>query len=311
MDGPEAEGAADAARMRRDPFFNERGLRSGWRLGLWILAVILLNAVGSAVLHPFAGTSQVAWFGLMAAVATVAGWGMLALQGKPLGALGWAADPAAPRDFGLGFGAGAVLILAAVGVLGVAGSVRWVAAGGTASEYGASLAGSFGLFLVAAAAEEAVFRGYGFQALVEGLGPWPATAIMSLLFGAVHSDNPDFGSFGFANIVLAGVLLSVLYLRTRSLWLVTALHMGWNWTMAALHFPVSGLPPAMPLFRVAESGADWWTGGGFGPEAGLAATLVLAAGVAWAMRTPLLRESEKMRALGPLVDHRIGPEWPR
>jgi uncharacterized protein len=39
---------------------------------------------------------------------------------------------------------------------------------------------------------------------------------------------------GLANIFLAGVMLAVAYLRTRSLWFATGVHLGWNWTMATL-----------------------------------------------------------------------------
>jgi hypothetical protein len=106
------------------------------------------------------------------------------------------------------------------------------------------------------------------------------------------------------NIFLAGVLLSLAYVRTRSLWFATGLHAGWNWTMASLFgFPVSGLSIVdTPLYDARETGADWWTGGAFGPEAGLAGTLAVLAGVLWLWRTRALAESERMRARRPLVD---------
>ena len=298
-------------RKRFDPFYNERGMRSGWRIALWLLVAVLLNALFVLALKPFAIVAEAAGFAAMALSATLAGWLVLALQGRRMGALGWALDPASARQSALSFAAGGALILLAVAVLAVAGSVRWVAAPGTMAEYAASLARMLAFFAVAAAAEEALFRGYAFQALVEGTGPWIATGVMSLFFALAHGDNPDFGGVALANIFLAGVLLSLLYLRTRSLWTVTALHLGWNWTMAALHFPVSGLAEGMPAFAVVPRGPAWWTGAGFGPEAGLPATLVLLAGIAWTLRTRRLGQSPGMRALEPLVDARLGPEWPR
>ncbi|HET6762377.1 MAG TPA: CPBP family intramembrane glutamic endopeptidase, partial [Longimicrobiaceae bacterium] len=309
-DGGMGEGGV-GGRKRFDPFFNERGLRSGWRAVLWLLVAVLLNALFVAALKPFAAGGETAGFAAMALAATLAGWLLLAMQGRRIGALGWALDPAAAGQSALSFAAGGVLILLAVAVLAVAGSVRWVAAPGTMAEYAASLARMLAFYTVAAAAEEALFRGYGFQALAEGTGPWIATAVMSLFFALAHGDNPDFGGVALANIFLAGVLLSLLYLRTRSLWTVTALHLGWNWTMSALHFPVSGLAEAMPAFAVVPRGPAWWTGAGFGPEAGLPATLVLLLGIAWTVRTRRLGESPRMRELAPLVDARLGPEWPR
>ena len=152
-------------------------------------------------------------------------------------------------------------------------------------------------------------RGYLFQALVQGIGVWPAVVVSSALFSAGHLANPNVHWIGLANIFLAGVLLAVVYLRTRSLWAATGVHLGWNWVMSGLlDFPVSGLQLDTPLYDAREVGADWWTGGPFGPEAGLAATLVVLAATIWAWRAPLLRESERMRAMRPLVDDRLHPE---
>jgi uncharacterized protein len=308
--GGMGEGAA-TERKRFDPFYNGARMRSGWRLLLWLIVAVLLNALFILALKPFAVAGEAVGFAAMALAATLSGWLLLAMEGRKIGALGWAIDPAAAGQSAVGFAAGGVLILLAVGVLAVAGSVRWVAAPGSVAEYAASLARMLAFFAVAAAAEEALFRGYGLQALTEGIGPWAATVVLSLFFALAHADNPDFGGVALANIFLAGVLLSLLYLRTCSLWMVTALHLGWNWTMAALHFPVSGLAEAMPAFAVVPHGPAWWTGAGFGPEAGLPATFVLLLGIAWTMRSRRLGESERMRGLAPLVDGRLGPAWPR
>ena len=112
-----------------------------------------------------------------------------------------------------------------------------------------------------------------------------------------------------ARKTIAGIMLAVAYLKTRSLWFATAVHLGWNWTMQSLlGFPVSGLNEFdTPLYDVRELGPDAVTGGAFGPEAGVAATLAIAAGTLWMWRTRRLRESARMVALRPLVDTRLGP----
>jgi membrane protease YdiL (CAAX protease family) len=299
--------------------FGPDGVRAGWRILLFAAlayAFFALLALPWAIVMWFAPEAQylsgmTIGFALGLGAALLAGWTMLRwVDDRPAGALGFAMEPAAPRDSLLGFGVGGAILAGAVAVLAMAGTARWVADEGSATEYAATLASALFTFGVAAAAEEAVFRGYPFQALVQGLGAWPATVIASVLFALAHGSNDNVTWVGLANIFLAGIMLSVAYLRTRSLWFATGVHLGWNWTMSALlDFPVSGLQLDTPLYSARETGADWWTGGAFGPEAGVAATLAIAAGTAWMLRTRRIAESGRMRELRPLVDARLGGEW--
>lgn len=304
-------GAVDAV------LFGPYGLRAGWRIGMFCLLFITLFQL----LFPLARTLLSAGgagstAGLLTSAVVVlgasmlAGWVMLAVvDRRPVGALGFAADPAAGRDSAVGFGAGAAMLGLAVVLLAMASMARWVADTGSGWEYVAALARSLAFFAVAAAAEEALFRGYPFQALVQGIGAWPAILASSALFAWGHANNPEVTAVALANIFIAGVMLAVAYLKTRSLWFATAVHLGWNWTMQSLlGFPVSGLKEFdTPLYDVRELGPDILTGGSFGPEAGLVATLTIVAGTVWIWRTPHLRESARMAALRPLVDARLGP----
>ncbi|HEU0055046.1 MAG TPA: CPBP family intramembrane glutamic endopeptidase [Longimicrobium sp.] len=291
------------------------GVRAGWRIVLFLMLAIGF-AFLAAMIAKVAGL-DVASLDVNAAVVLVAfvaaGWIMLALvDRRPLGALGFAADAAAARQTAAGFAVGGGMQLLTVALLAVAGTARWVADDGTTAVYVATLARALALFAVAAAMEEAVFRGYFLQALVQGIGVWPAVLVTSALFSAGHLGNPNVTAISLANIFLAGVWLAVCYLRTRSLWFATAAHLAWNWVMSALlDFPVSGLVRDTPLYSARETGADWWTGGVFGPEGGLAATAVILAGTLWLLRTRAVGESPKMRELRPLVDDRLREEWPR
>jgi hypothetical protein len=309
-----AEHVTEAAAARsgiHTVLYGPYGLRAGWR----ILGYLLLSAGVGVMLASIAAAiggrvAELAGFPVMLGSAVLAGWGMLALvdRRRP-GALGFALDPAAIKDSVAGLGIGGAMLGAAVALLAVASMARWVADDGTVPEYVAALATSFVFFAVAAAAEEAVFRGYAFQALVQGVGVWPAMLASSALFAYLHAGNPNVTPGALANIFLAGVMLAVAYLRTRSLWFATAVHLGWNWTMASLlDFPVSGLVRDMPLYTARETGPDWVTGGSFGPEAGIAASLTIVLGTVWMWRTRLIGESPRMRALRPLVDDVAGAE---
>jgi membrane protease YdiL (CAAX protease family) len=135
------------------------------------------------------------------------------------------------------------------------------------------------ILLVAAAFEELLFRGYGFQRLVEWMGRWPALIVLSLFFAAGHRNNPGAGWPGLANTVLVGLVFGIAYLRTGQLWLPIAWHWSWNLMEATLGFPVSGIKfSAMPLLAI-ETGHPLWTGAEYGPEAALPVTLVLLAGL--------------------------------
>lgn len=293
--------------------FGPYGLRAGWRiLGYFLLAAgagILLSRIAATI---GGRVAENAGFLVMLGSALLAGWAMVVfVDRRRPGALGFALYPAAVKESAAGLGIGGAMLGAAVALLAVANMARWVADEGTMPEYVAALATSFAFFAVAAAAEEAVFRGYAFQALVQGVGVWPAVVGSSALFALLHANNPNVTPVALANIFLAGVMLAVAYLRTRSLWFATAVHLGWNWAMASLlDFPVSGIVKDMPLYTARETGPDWVTGGSFGPEAGIAASLTIAAGTVWMWRTRRLGESPRMRALRPLVDDRLGEGHP-
>jgi hypothetical protein len=307
------DGSAPVETARRtDAFVGPHGVRAGWRILLFVLLSLLgVLVTGPAIIMSGLFSDLVEGFAAVLVATLAASWVMLKwVDRRPFGALGFAAEPRAVRETVGGFALGGGLLGGSVLLLAVAGSARWVADSGTVPEYAATLAGALATFTVAAAAEEVVFRGYPFQALVQGIGAWPAVLASSALFAWGHGTNPNVTWLAVANIFLAGIMLAVAYLRTRSLWFATALHLAWNWVMSALlDFPVSGLQRDTPLYSARELGADWWTGGPFGPEAGLAATLAIVAGTAWMLRTPRLSESPRMREMRPLVDARLGERW--
>ena len=191
--------------------------------------------------------------------------------------LGFAIDRKAGPQLGIGTLVGMIAIGIACVVMVVAGALRFAEDAGTLRLWGASILTSLIFLAVPAAAEEALFRGYPFQKLVEGFGAAAATIVASALFALAHARNPAVNGFALFNIFLAGVVLSVAYLRTRSLWYATGVHLGWNWAMAGLiDLPVSGLELFdAPLYEPLDRGPDWLTGGAFGPEAGLAGVLGL------------------------------------
>ena len=292
--------------------FGSGQLRAGWRIAIFVVLFVAILLVAQGIVSAIFGAGS-RWNGIVGPLgaALVAGWLMLRfVDGRLAGALGFPWGPSAVRESVVGFGIGGALISLVALLLLATASVYWVPDGGGWAGYLRMLADSLLFFGLAAALEEVLFRGYPFQALVQGIGPWPAIVLFSLLFGIAHARNPHVSGLALLNIVLAGIWLGVAFLRTRSLWFATGAHAGWNWTMASLFdFPVSGLAMDTPLYDVRSAGVDWWTGGSFGPEGGLAATLAMLLGAGWLLRTRHVRPSPEVQATGPLVESRLGPAW--
>ena len=117
--------------------------------------------------------------------------------------------------------------------------------------------------------EELLSRGYHLQTIASGFNLFWGVVISSAVFGILHIFNPNANWVSAAGIFFAGIYLAYAYLRTKQLWLSIGLHIGWNFFEGVVFgFPVSGLD-IYALTRIKVHGPELWTGGAFGPEAGL------------------------------------------
>ena len=268
-------------------------LRNGWKALLFILGAAICNSAAftfrSAMpLQQHSLWLPAPWFTAAALLVLTAFF--LNVERQPLASVGLRLDRRWGRQFLAGILAGAGLIGLMALVVGLGGGLRL--ARNPAGQGLAMLAGAW-LFLGVALGEELLFRGYLFQRLERGVGRWPALALVSLLFALSHWGNPGMTgpvrAWATLNITLAGVLLGLCYLRTRSLAAPIGLHLGWNWTQGALlGFGVSGLPSGGWWKPVFLGRSSWFNGGAFGLEASVVCTLVAAAAcwvVAGAERT--------------------------
>jgi uncharacterized protein len=125
------------------------------------------------------------------------------------------------------------------------------------------------VFIATGWQEELLFRGYFLQNISDGLNPAWGSALSSLIFGAVHLTNPNASLMGALGVALAGLFMAFAYWRTRQLWLPIGIHIGWNFFEGPLlGFPVSGIG-TFQLLQNRVAGPVLFTGGDFGPEAGL------------------------------------------
>jgi len=125
------------------------------------------------------------------------------------------------------------------------------------------------IFITVGWNEELLSRGYHLQTLASGTNMFWGVLISSSVFGLAHLGNPNATWVSAAGIFFAGLFLAYGYLRTGQLWLSIGLHIGWNFFEGVIFgFPVSGLD-IYRLIRHQIHGPEIWTGGAFGPEAGL------------------------------------------
>jgi membrane protease YdiL (CAAX protease family) len=138
------------------------------------------------------------------------------------------------------------------------------------------------LLLFGAVGEEMLFRGYGFQVLVKGMGPFATILPVAVLFGLAHSQNLNFGPLALFNTILWGVVLGYAYLCSGDLWLPIGLHFGWNWALPLLGVNLSGFTMDVTGYAMHWKTAGLFTGriegllsgGPYGPEGGLLTTAV-------------------------------------
>lgn len=260
--------------------------RSGWRALLFaailILPDLLLSSfAGSGSPVPIsANAAFILTYAVLVVWAVLVSWFCLRfLERLNLRALGVTWHRGWWRDAVWGVLIAALMMSAVVGLQTLGGGTRlalnpewrndWLAISG-------QCLAALLLFALAGAFEELLYRGYAFQTLLRGAPPFIPLLLLSLLFGIGHWANPHRTVFSTLNTVLAGIWLSVAYLKTRSLWLPTALHCTWNWTMGALFgLPVSGLQiPQQPVLIATNATPIWLTGGNYGSEGGAATTAV-------------------------------------
>jgi uncharacterized protein len=278
-------------------------LRLGWRLLAFFAVATCVTVVVGLLLPPsvLGGSSAL----LMGAL--VAGWMLLAVDGRAPAALGFHVDRRAIPSLAVGTGFGALVALSAVAALALVGGVTWTAESGTVGGWLAAGAAALLFLALPAAAEEVLLRGYLLQALGEAWGVTRALVLTSSLFALAHLGNPGITALAVLNIALAGLWLGVVWVRTGSLWWASGAHLGWNWGGAYVaDLPVSGLELFdAPFYEASIGGPDWLGGGSFGPEGSVLATLVFGGATWWCWHTPRLQANETVRAAGPLVV--IGP----
>jgi len=295
----------------RTPFINDVGrLRSGWRIVIFI--VVFLSAIKISDLMVL----RINWGGIphghqlldlfarifLLLSSLVAGYlCSRIIEDLPWRSLGLAFTTRWFYDLVVGSIIGFLSLCLAVAIAAAAGGLKFTFS--TADLFWPTIRAVVGtglVFIIAALAEEAVFRGYPLQTLSRARLAWLGVLLTSVPFALAHFWNPNIvRGVTFANTALAGVWLAVAYLRTRNLWFPLGVHWGWNWALGSIFgLPVSGLTLlSHPLMYGKDFGPRWLTGGNYGIEGGVAGTLAIVASILFLWRTKIISADPELLKL--------------
>jgi hypothetical protein len=232
-------------------------------IGLRLITISLYAVFGVIV----AGTVGLCATGVLANLLT-----MRIFDRRPFTDIGLGGGVVSLRNFGLGVlfggGAAALMLLAPL----VAGTGHLVARPGSSAGW-PSLIFFLTTIWLGAAGEEMIFRGYAFQLLIQKIGPYATILPVAVIFGFAHASNPNSSGLGILNTMIWGVLFGYAFLRSRDLWLPIGLHYGWNAVLPLFGVNLSGLTIDVTRYVYKWDLLPLWSGGNYGPEGGLLATI--------------------------------------
>ncbi len=131
-------------------------------------------------------------------------------------------------------------------------------------------------WIIQGAAEEVLARGFVLPVIGVRWGATAGIILSAFFFTLLHLLNPGLNGIALLNLTLFGVFAALYALREGGLWGVFAIHTAWNWAQGNLFgLPVSGLSAGGTLFNFQSTGPSWFSGGSFGPESGLAVSVIL------------------------------------
>jgi membrane protease YdiL (CAAX protease family) len=267
----------------RDVFIGPRGIYPGIRWLIYLAMAFVVFQVEGWMMVSLRSHLDVLWFRMMIEAsmmlaAILPGFVMARIEGLPFGDFGLPARRAFGRDFWVGTLWGIMALSILMLALRFAGAFEF----GSLSLHGARIL-KFGsiyavLFLLTGCFEEFLLRGYSQWVLTKGMNFWPAAALLSISFGAIHGTNPGEAKTGLVAAGLIGFFLCLTLRRTGDLWWAVGFHMAWDWGESYLYsVPDSGAILPGHLLNSSLHGPDWLAGGSVGPEGSYIVFVVIGA----------------------------------
>jgi CAAX protease family protein len=285
------EPAAASAHKLTLIFYNDRGLRAGWRLFIYFGMLAMLTVCARMATKHFAGGQptpsqlspvlqtllQLVGELILFLVLLLLAWIMSRIERRKLGVYGLPLQRSVFSQFIAGYFLWGFLPLAVLLSILRAFHVFYF---GDLSTFSRQILtwgiAWFFFFLLVGLLEEYSLRGYFLYTLGDGIGFWPAAIIQAILFARLHMGNEGETRIGIVATAFFAIFAAAILWRTGNLWLAVGAHAGWDWGQS-FFFGVndSGFQAPGHLFNPhLSSGPDWLTGGSVGPE-GSVVTLVL------------------------------------
>jgi membrane protease YdiL (CAAX protease family) len=256
----------------RDVFLGHDGMYPGTRWLFYLAMAFVTFQVEGWLVLSLRSHLSVLWWRLiieasMMLAAILPAFVMARIEDRPFGEFGLPAR----RAFGRNFWVGTLWGIGSLTVFMLALRAAGVFEFGSLSLHGARIwkfAAYYAvLFLLTGFFEDFLMRGYSQWVLARGMNFWPAAALLSISFGALHGGNPGEAKTGLVAAAMIGFFLCLTLRRTGDLWWAVGFHMAWDWGESYLYsVPDSGALLPGHLLNSSLHGPDWLTGGSVGPE---------------------------------------------
>lgn len=185
------------------------------------------------------------------------------------------------KDFILGWGIGAAMLITCVLLMWGFGAIRI-----SSVQFSPQLFGEFLVLVLAwsvqGTTEELLARGWMFSSLSAKYNIPVGILVSSLFFTFLHLGNDGISLIPLLDLTLFAILASLVMLKTGNLWVISGIHAAWNCFQGNIFaFPVSGTQAGQAFIDVNTSGPDWLSGGIFGVEGSIISLIVQGLMIAW------------------------------
>ncbi|HFI0254503.1 TPA: lysostaphin resistance A-like protein [Streptococcus suis] len=185
------------------------------------------------------------------------------------------------KDFILGWGIGAAMLITCVLLMWGFGAIRI-----SSVQFSPQLFGEFLVLVLAwsvqGTTEELLTRGWMFSSLSAKHNIPVGILVSSLFFTFLHLGNDGLSLIPLLDLTLFAILACLVILKTGNLWVISGIHAAWNCFQGNVFaFPVSGTQAGQAFIAVETSGPDWLSGGAFGVEGSVISLIVQGLVIAW------------------------------